>query len=303
MAFDSSKNWHYVKNGEAAGPVPGPELRRLAGDGAIRPATLIWNPTLPNWVEAGSFGDLFPNIPMPPPIPAGGADPVMPAPQPVSISPVSMSPVGFADLGPDLGASRASESAGTWSNASLEPSAADSPYVVEAETRYAGFWIRVVAYVIDAIILAALTWAVVQFTTIDNDLTPLLAAQVPLDQIDLAIAQLEQMGVRNITRDMVQTYIAQYSASSAISFALTVLYFVLIQWILQATLGKLIVGIRLRTRNGENAGFIRVLWRYLMTFISAAIIMIGYLMVAFTREKTALHDLLAGTRVVYRKQG
>jgi len=31
--------------------------------------------------------------------------------------------------------------------------------------------------------------------------------------------------------------------------------------------------------------------------------MIGYLMIGLTREKTGLHDLIAGTRVVYGRAG
>lgn len=293
MAFDSSKNWHYVKNGEAAGPVPGPELTRLVTDGSIRANTLIWNPTLPNWVEAGTFAELFPSAPVPPPIPMGGApQPVFaalsdPAPAP-SISPL-------ADFGPDLGAARPGASGG-WTNESLEP-ASDTPYEADVEPRYAGFWIRVVAYIIDIIIVGAIYWAVVQFTTLDEELRPFMNSLIPIDQIDLAIAMAEQQGITAFNRTMFQ----EIAATSVISGVITTLYFVLLHWILQATLGKLVVGIRLAKTNGDNIGFFRSLWRYLMTFISAAIAMIGYLLVAFTPQKTALHDLLAGTRVVYRK--
>lgn len=295
MAFDSTKNWHYVKNGEAAGPVPGPELSRLVSEGAIRSNTLIWNPTLPNWVEAGSYAELFPTAPLPPPIPAEDAPQPAFAAASAPASPAAVSPL--ADLGPDLGAARPGL-ASSWTNDSLEP-ANVATYDTEPEPHYAGFWIRVVAYIIDAIILGAIYWAIVQFTTLDEELRPFMNGLIPIDQIDLAIAMAEQQGITVFNRAMFQ----EAAATSVISGAITVLYFVLLHWLLQATLGKLVVGIRLTTTSGDNIGFFRSLWRYLMTFVSAAIVMIGYLLVAFTPQKTALHDLLAGTRVVYRRQG
>ena len=67
---------------------------------------------------------------------------------------------------------------------------------------------------------------------------------------------------------------------------------------LQATVGKLAVGIVVTDENGMRIGFGRATGRYFAKFISAIILGIGYLMAGWTQRKQALHDMIAGTLVV-----
>ena len=67
----------------------------------------------------------------------------------------------------------------------------------------------------------------------------------------------------------------------------------------QATLGKKLVGIIVTDLNGNRIGFGRANARYWSKFISAGLLYIGFFMVAMTRRKQALHDLCAGTLVVH----
>jgi uncharacterized RDD family membrane protein YckC len=66
----------------------------------------------------------------------------------------------------------------------------------------------------------------------------------------------------------------------------------------QATLGKLILGIRVTDLQGQRTSFARATLRYFAKIISALILMIGFLMAAWTERKQALHDMIAGTLVV-----
>ena len=50
--------------------------------------------------------------------------------------------------------------------------------------------------------------------------------------------------------------------------------------------------------DGRRISFGRATGRYFGKIVSAFIMMIGYLMAAFTQKKQALHDLIAGTLVV-----
>src|SRR5215469_5227129 len=65
-----------------------------------------------------------------------------------------------------------------------------------------------------------------------------------------------------------------------------------------ATVGKMVCGLRVVDRQGQRISFGRASGRFFAKFISAAILLIGYLMAAFTERKRALHDIIAGTLVV-----
>jgi uncharacterized RDD family membrane protein YckC len=66
----------------------------------------------------------------------------------------------------------------------------------------------------------------------------------------------------------------------------------------QATLGKMMIGIVVTDVNGQPIGFGKATGRYFGKLVSGIILGIGYLMVAFTQRKQALHDIMAGCLVV-----
>ncbi|MGD0506796.1 MAG: RDD family protein [Terriglobales bacterium] len=65
----------------------------------------------------------------------------------------------------------------------------------------------------------------------------------------------------------------------------------------QATLGKMIFGMKVTDLNGNRISFERATGRHFAKWLSAMILCIGYIMVGFTERKQGLHDLLAGTLV------
>ena len=66
----------------------------------------------------------------------------------------------------------------------------------------------------------------------------------------------------------------------------------------QATTGKGILGLRVTDLDGNRITFLRAAIRDLAKIISAFILLIGFIMVAFTERKQGLHDMIAGTLVV-----
>jgi uncharacterized RDD family membrane protein YckC len=68
----------------------------------------------------------------------------------------------------------------------------------------------------------------------------------------------------------------------------------------QATLGKMVLGIAVTDLNGGRISFGRATGRHFAKWLSALILGIGFLMVAFTEKKQALHDMIADTLVVDR---
>jgi len=70
----------------------------------------------------------------------------------------------------------------------------------------------------------------------------------------------------------------------------------------RATLGKFIMNIRVRAVDGENLSFPRALARSVAYFLSSATLNLGYLIALFTNRKRALHDYVAGSRVISLKE-
>jgi uncharacterized RDD family membrane protein YckC len=68
----------------------------------------------------------------------------------------------------------------------------------------------------------------------------------------------------------------------------------------QGTLGKMALGIKVTDLNGSRISFARANGRFFGKWLSGAIMNIGYLMAAFTSQKQALHDILAGSLVVLK---
>ena len=68
----------------------------------------------------------------------------------------------------------------------------------------------------------------------------------------------------------------------------------------QATVGKMALGIRVTDLAGNRLTFGRATARHFGKIISGLTLGIGYLMVAFTPSKQALHDIMAGCLVVNR---
>lgn len=70
----------------------------------------------------------------------------------------------------------------------------------------------------------------------------------------------------------------------------------------QGTIGKRLMGIYIATKNGKKLTAIQAFFRFLFSIFSVSFFGIGVLMIAFTKEKTALHDLICDTRVFHGKK-
>lgn len=66
----------------------------------------------------------------------------------------------------------------------------------------------------------------------------------------------------------------------------------------QATIGQMLLGIRVTDVEGRRISFGRASGRHFAAILSGAILGIGYLMIIWTERKQALHDIIAGTLVL-----
>ncbi|MCX5893157.1 MAG: RDD family protein [Deltaproteobacteria bacterium] len=146
-----------------------------------------------------------------------------------------------------------------------------------AAASYAGFWLRALALLIDAI----LVYIVV------------VGAEAAVGYISG-----QNLGLRSgISR----------RAPFGPGFALKLSISTVIHWLywaglessaFQATLGKMALGLKVTDLNGDPISFARATGRYFAKFISAIILCIGFMMAGWTVKKQALHDIMAGTLVM-----
>ena len=66
----------------------------------------------------------------------------------------------------------------------------------------------------------------------------------------------------------------------------------------QATLGKMALGIKVVDLNGNRVSFLRATGRHFSKIVSMMILGIGFLMIAFTKNKQGLHDKISNSFVV-----
>jgi len=132
--------------------------------------------------------------------------------------------------------------------------------------RPAGFWIRVAALVIDV-------------------------ALFRLVQSSLKFVATRLWGVAMDDSSIFELTILVFTVAFA------GLYVTLLHATTGQTIGKLLVGVRVVLVDGERVPIGAALLRFLAYFVSAATLGCGYLMAGLRRDKRALHDLIAGTRV------
>jgi uncharacterized RDD family membrane protein YckC len=142
----------------------------------------------------------------------------------------------------------------------------DARPVGASQVAYGGFWIRLVAYIIDAILLGLVGTAVAAVLGVS-------LWEPDLEKYDPTI--------------------------NLVSFVIGWLYFALLESSERgATVGKMAMGLRVVTSDGQRLSFLNATGRYFAKIISAIILCIGFIMIGFTDKKRGLHDMIAGTLVI-----
>ncbi|QHC35466.1 RDD family protein [Komagataeibacter xylinus] len=172
---------------------------------------------------------------------------------------------------------------------------------------YAGFWMRVVAHVIDGIVL----WAVLGLMGLLL-VPPSLSVSVFDTQAtggsggDYRISYIEPAGYTQADYTIVSAMPHLHWNGNGLfelaSILLPALYFIVFESSrFQATPGKLACQMRVTDLYGNRVTPLRAAGRYFGKYLSALLLGVGFLMVMWTQRKQALHDILAGTCVIRRE--
>lgn len=262
--------WYYANTGQQVGPVTDADFERLAREGVIQSTTLVWREGMQQWVAYATI-----------------APPPSPVLEPSSASSPPLAQVTCLECGKAVPA----EETVQFGNA-VVCSACKAGYIQKMREgalppmaegpRYGGFWIRVLAKIIDSLIVG-----------------------VPIGIA--AVALIFGLGYQNLLFGSAQD-IQGMIASLAIQLGAQALIMVVngfyTVWFVHkysATPGKMICGLRVVNADGSKLSFGRNVGRYAAEIISGMACDLGYLVAAFDNQKRTLHDFICNTRVVYKR--
>lgn len=142
--------------------------------------------------------------------------------------------------------------------------------IIQPTYRYAGFWMRFWAYLLDLLVVSSLTSIIV----------------IPL---------LKITGLQGVQ-------LAFFSIEVILIAIVTLLYFVLLTKKWGQTIGKRVFGIKVVSKNAQQLTwsaliFREVVGRYILQAFTLSYTL--YAIVAFQRKKQGLHDMIGDTYVVH----
>jgi uncharacterized RDD family membrane protein YckC len=251
-------NWYYADGGQQAGPVDDLQFEQLVRAGRVQPDTLVWHEGLANWQP---YRDINPAA----------------APTPPSTSEGVCAQCGKVFNLQDMilyGTVRVCASCKPTFVQRLAEGAQISP----GSLRYAGFWIRFAAKLVDGLILGIpllVPFFIFFFRAV---------AQRPGGFNSQA--QMQIQGFNYLFQIIYMTVSITYNSFFLAKFG--------------ATPGKMLCGLKVVSEEGAALTTGKAVGRAFAEMLSGLICNIGYIIAAFDDEKRALHDRMCGTRVIYK---
>jgi len=157
--------------------------------------------------------------------------------------------------------------------------------------KFAGFWLRFVAYIIDSFVISAAGF--------------ILSVPVILGIIAFAVNIEGVDDPRDFFRNGNWINIGWIVGL----IVLAIIFNIVMQWLYYAlmesskqggTLGKMVLGIRVVDLEGNRISFARATGRYFARIVTNMTLLIGYIIAGFTEKKQALHDMIASCIVIVK---
>ena len=266
-------NWYYARDHQQAGPVSDEELAPLIRSGAIVPATLVWHSGLAGWQPFAEASAALPAA-LRPALKAGeatvGADQAM----------CSQCGRGFpADEVVNVGGFNVCGACKPRLLQKLLQGVADPGVYGVTVVRYAGFWVRVGAAIIDFLVA-------MPFNFVFNRLFVTTTWQGnPFDPESSPFAA----GFRSA-----------FGWPSLVLVALTAVYSALCLSRFGGMPGMLVCGLRAVRSDGRRITFWRGVGRFFANYLNVFTLGLAYLIVVFDDQKRTLQDYLCDTRVIHK---
>jgi len=258
--------WFYELGGREAGPISEQELERLVAEGDITNQTLVWRQGMPNWKTYGEVSARAGQLDMTAPFEPNQA-------------------VAMSDFKACCECGRSLPEEDLMKHRELFVCAACKPVFLQrlregtrlpTDMFYAGFWIRFAAKLIDSVILAVANGIV---------------------NATLAILLT---GMRTVSEEAIGAFLVLMGFQWVLNLGVQIGYATWFGGRFGATPGKMAVGLKIVTANGEDIDYKLALWRVLAEFLSGLTLGIGYIIAAFDDEKRTLHDRIVHTRVIQK---
>jgi uncharacterized RDD family membrane protein YckC len=252
-------NWHYVDNGQPAGPVAEEQLAELRRTGRVVDGTLVWREGMANWTPLREA--------LPPPTATADA----PAAEPPRVGETKPGAV-CSECGRLFNREDMIRHGEAYVCAQCKPvfiQKLSEGVHVDGTLSYAGFWVRFAAKFVDGLILG-IPFIVVYFLLAFR----MIQAQRP-DEFPVFLL-LWELGFFAVQATYEIVFVGHYGA----------------------TPGKMLCKLRVVTADGERVGYGRATGRYFASKLSEMVCYIGFIMVAFDSQKRGLHDHICSTRVI-----
>lgn len=160
---------------------------------------------------------------------------------------------------------------------------APAPGSAGAPTKYAGFWIRAVALLVDGAILAL----------------PSMVVQAALGAA--LLGALSTAGSASSLDGARPVFSSFQLLASLVAPLISLTYLVLFTYYKGATPGKMLVGIMVRSEDLSRLSFGKVALREIVGRLLCQFTFgIGYVVAAFAARKRGLHDMISGSVVIYQ---
>lgn len=156
-------------------------------------------------------------------------------------------------------------------------------YAAVPTSRYGGFWIRLLAHLIDHVILGAIAaplFFILVLPAIFRVINEAERNREPSPELIIAI-------VSSVFIYIVLAFVGQWLYEALLTSS---------SW--QGTIGKRVLRLKVVDEAGNRVGFGRATGRFFAKILSSWFLCIGFIMVGFTDRKRGLHDMLAATLVM-----
>ena len=271
--------WYYAEGGRQVGPVEESALDDLVRQGVVRDETLVWREGMAAWQRHGVVRGTA--------NPGSATQGSAPPPTPAAVATSEGGDIRYcSECGRAFPARQLTPYGDLSVCAQCQPAYAQRLAGTGSARHYGGFWIRLLALIIDGIIVGVVSGII----------------RIPLG---LAIGGVGLGLSRNPDPSQVFAALPAILSLAGLSFmiqlALSLGYEVYFLSTKGATPGKMALGLKVTGPKGSPLSAGLAAGRYFARILSWLTLCIGFIIAAFDSEKRALHDHICGTRVIHAR--